>query len=178
MLRAEFNCPETSSLGRLFDAVAFLAGYCDHNDTEGQAAMRLEQAVLPERVEPYAYRVEGEDRTHRKILWMDMIRSICDSVAQQKQPELIASRFHETVAAMLSGAAAKAADVDGTDTAVLSGGCFFNRVLTERLQELLRERGFRRVLVHARLSPGDASLSLGQAVVAAARLSKRDLTCV
>ena len=178
MLRAEFNCPESSSLGRLFDAVAFLAGYGDHNDTEGQVARRLEQAVVQERVEPYAYSVDEKDRNNRRILWAEMIRAVCSDGAQGTPPELIATRFHETVAEMLSSAAMKAAEADGTDTAVLSGGCFFNRILTERLQQLLRERGFRRVLVHTRLSPGDASLSLGQAVIAAARLEERNLTCV
>ena len=173
MLRADFNCPRTSSLGRLFDAVAFLAGFCDCNETEGQAAIRLEQAATKGRVEPYPFRIVGEGRGSMEIIWIDMIRAMGDRVEQDEQPEMVASRFHETVAAMLGDAAAKAAEYDGTDVAVLSGGCFFNRILTHRLRELLLERGFRRVLVPSRLSPGDAGLSLGQAVVAAARLRER-----
>ena len=177
MLRTEFNCPKTSSLGRLFDAVAFLVGYGQRNETEGQAAMRLEQAATGEPVEPYPFHLEADEPDQLQIMWVDMIRAICEEIARDESRELIASRFHETVAVMLSDAASKAAAREGIDMVVLSGGCFLNRVLTRRMHQLLPERGFRRVLTHTRLSPGDASLSLGQAVVAAETLRERPSSC-
>ena len=169
MLRADFNCPRTSSLGRLFDAVAFLAGCGERNDTEGQAAIRLEQAVMDERAEPYPFSLERTD-THTEIVLDKMMAAICKDACDRERRDLIASRFHETVATMLSDAAWQVAEMYHISIAVLTGGCFFNRVLTRRVRDLLRERGLARVLIHSRLSPGDENVSLGQAVVAAARL--------
>ncbi|MBU0717039.1 MAG: hypothetical protein KJ749_02225 [Planctomycetes bacterium] len=170
MMRADFNCPRTSSLGRLFDAVAFLAGYGDRNETEGQAAMRMEQAVVHGNVEPYPFTIQEYAGGPTQMVVTEMTTAVCDDILSGKPGELVASRFHETVANMLCEAATRAGNRYKVETVVLSGGCFFNRVLTKRLEDLLSEGGFRQVLKHVRVSPGDAGLSLGQAVVAAAQL--------
>ncbi|MCO6438273.1 MAG: carbamoyltransferase HypF [Phycisphaerae bacterium] len=166
MLRRGFNCPPTSSLGRLFDAVAFLVGCCDANDVEGLAPMRLESIGLGEQGDPYPFAtIVNGSGPHISI--RPMIRAICDDVISGTAPAGISGRFHSTVASMFAAVAIQSAASRGLDTAVLSGGCMLNRTLVTQLQSRLLGGGFRRVLIHERLSPGDAGLSVGQAVAAA-----------
>jgi hydrogenase maturation protein HypF len=169
MLAGGFNCPPTSSLGRLFDAVAFLGGVCDFNEYEGQAAIQLEAAAKDGPDRPYAFHMVESDSA-RQIVVSDMITEICRDVRDGADADVIASRFHATVAQMLSSAALTAGRAHDTDTVALSGGCFLNRILVDRTERLLLEGGAKVVLKHERLSPGDASLSVGQAVAVAARL--------
>ncbi len=171
MLVHGFNCPPTSSLGRLFDAVAFLAGVCDFNEFEGQAAMQLQEAVEDGSGEPYSFSLfESEDV--RQIAVCEMVDEICQDVRDGVDGRVIAARFHATVVRFLSQAALEALRVHDAEMVALSGGCFLNRILVEKIEQLLLEGGVKRVLKHEQLSPGDASLSLGQAVVATARLGE------
>lgn len=172
LLGSGFNCPPTSSLGRLFDAVAFLTGVCDLNEFEGQAAMQLQEAAKEEPGEHYSFHLADCDGG-AQIIVRDMIADICRDVRDDVDPGAIASRFHATVAKILCEAALAAARAHNVEIVALSGGCFHNQILTDRTVQLLLQGGVRRVLTHERLSPGDASLSLGQAVVAAARLRKK-----
>ncbi len=169
MLRSGFNCPTSSSLGRLFDAVAFLIGCCDRNETEGQAAIQLERTATTTEMEPYPFRIAGEG-SDGEIILDALIAAISEDVCRLVPREMIAGRFHETVARMFCEAATQAAERESLDTIALSGGCFFNQILKRRVSELLLKQGMRRILVHNKLSPGDDGLSLGQAAVAAARV--------
>jgi hydrogenase maturation protein HypF len=168
MLTGGLNCPETSSLGRLFDAVAFLTGVCDVNEQEGQAAIRLQEAAEDGLGEPYPFRLEQRDGVVR-VATSGMIIDICRDVSMGIAPRVIAARFHATVAAMLSDAALQGARAHGVDIVAVSGGCFYNRLLADRTEQLLHEGGISRVLRHERVSSGDAGLSLGQALVAIER---------
>jgi len=172
MLGHGFNCPPTSSLGRLFDAVAFLSGVCDFNEYEGQAAIGLQEAAEGRNDAPYPYQFSDSDGGKRMVV-SDMIAEICRDLAGGTDRAAVASRFHETVASMLASAAAVAAHAGGTETVVLSGGCFLNDILTKLTERFLLERGVKRVLTHERLSPGDATLALGQAVAVAARIEEQ-----
>jgi hydrogenase maturation protein HypF len=89
-------------------------------------------------------------------------------------PGRIAGRFHATVAALLSEAALHGARAHGVDVVVVSGGCFYNQILADRTERLLREGGIRQVLRHQCVSPGDAGLSLGQAFVAVERIRDKN----
>jgi len=164
--------PVTSSLGRLFDAVAFLLGLCRRNAHEAQAAMALEAAADEAGdVEPLAYRIE-RDEGERFVL--DVRPTMVDIVGARRDGRPVAEvarAFHETVAAMLADGADRACAAAGLDRVVLSGGCFVNRRLTERTVVLLRARG-REPYVHRRVPTGDGGVALGQAVVAAARMAK------
>ncbi len=171
MLRRGFNCPLTSSLGRLFDAVAFLAGVCDRNEFEGQAAIQLQQAAEGVREEPYPFHL-ADGPQGQAIVTSAMIASICEDVRNGLPTRIIAARFHATVAEMFVQVALAAARAHQVDTVVLTGGCFLNTILSDRVEALLTRRGIRRVMKHQRLSPGDASLSLGQAYATAARLRR------
>jgi len=160
----------TSSLGRVFDGVAFLLGLCDVNDRQACAAQALEKIAATESplAEPYGCRLveTGDD------IILPVAPLIRDIVAARRSGEPIArisARYHETLAVLLAEAALRAAERAGISTVALSGGCFMNRRLRQRVVDRLQDRGLR-VLTPDRISPGDAGLSLGQAAVAMARM--------
>jgi hydrogenase maturation protein HypF len=166
MARRGINAPATSSAGRLFDAVAALLGVRDAIRYEGQAAIELEQLADPAVVDWYPARVEGRDPL--RIMGSDLVRAAADELAAGVARPVIAARFHNGVAAAISHVCAELRDRSGLGTVALSGGVFQNLLLTERVAGQLADRGFR-VLVHHRVPCNDGGISLGQAVVAAAR---------
>ncbi len=159
------NAPNSSSLGRVFDAVSFLLGLCERNRHEAEAAVALEAVANLESAEPYAYDVvERDGRISLSVLPAIVeIAAVAEAGAPINQ---ISIRFHETIAAMLADAARIACELTAVDTVGLSGGCFANRVLLARLVELLEQRKLR-VLYHRQVPCGDGGIALGQAVVAA-----------
>ncbi len=167
-MRAGLNAPPTSSLGRVFDAVAFILGLCAANRHEAEAAMALEAAadgIVGAR--PYAYRVD--DVAGMLIL---SIRPALHELALGRLNEepvaVAAARFHETVAQMLFDAARRTAQRTGIMSVALSGGCFANRRLLARLVEMLRQDCIE-VLFNRAVPAGDGGIALGQAWVAAWR---------
>lgn len=179
MLERNVNCVKTSSLGRLFDGVAFLLGLCDANHREAQAAGALENCARahPARRAPGGLPFEvllppAHQGSGLVIDVRPLIRAIVDGMTTGRSRSELAAEFHETVAAMLATTVEMAADRAGLRQAALSGGCFQNRLLSDGLADLLERKGIQ-VMRHQTLSPGDAGLSLGQAVIAAARLEER-----
>ena len=166
MARRGINAPATSSAGRLFDAVAAVLGVRDVIRYEGQAAIELEQLADPAVVDWYPVRVD--DRDPLRIMGQDLVRAAADELAAGVARPVIAARFHNSVAAAISRVCAELRDRSGLGTVALSGGVFQNLLLTERVAGQLADRGFR-VLVHHRVPCNDGGISLGQAVVAAAR---------
>jgi hydrogenase maturation protein HypF len=166
------NAPDTSSLGRLFDAVAFLAGVCGSNTYEGQAAIELQAAAGEGGGAAYPFAMDDETDPI-PIDWRPMIKGIVDDVRGGVGVATIAARFHETVAHMFAAAAVGAARRTGVRRVVLSGGCFHNGILRTSLTGRLEEGGLT-VAQHRSLSPGDAGLSLGQALIASDLASKMD----
>ncbi|MDQ6801571.1 MAG: carbamoyltransferase HypF, partial [Acidobacteriota bacterium] len=161
MLKKKLNCPDATSVGRWFDAVAALCGLRETITFEGQAAMELE-TIADREGEPYPFEITGEG----EIDLRPMIRAI---VAGGETAGLIAARFHETLAQAVAQMCERVRKTDNIDTVALSGGCFQNKLLTERSTELLQKRGFE-VLLHRRVPPNDGGIALGQAAVAAFRL--------
>ena len=164
---AGINAPPTSSLGRVFDGVAFLLGLCGRNRHEAEGAMALESAASahPAVVEPLAYRA----RAGADCLEMSLVPTVAAVVREIELGApvgVLAARFHESVARMLADAGELTAKRHGIKVVGLSGGCCANRRLLVRLVELLESRGLR-VLYHRRVPPGDGGLALGQALVAA-----------
>jgi len=169
--RQGLNAPATSSLGRVFDAVAYLLGLCDRNRHEAEAAMALEAAAAtqPAVVEPLAYDVELQDDRIRLSLGPAVLE-IVRARQKAESVSLLAARFHETVAGMLADAASLACRQRSVDTVALSGGCFANRRLLTRLMERL-EAGSLTVLHNRHIPSGDGGVALGQALVAAWHLA-------
>jgi hydrogenase maturation protein HypF len=164
--------PPTTSAGRLFDAVAAIAGVCAHSSFEGQAAMELESAAtLDERGAYPLDLVEEAGAGGATTLVLDpreTIRAIVADLEDGAAAGDVSARFHNALAAATASACLAAAEANGIGDAVLSGGVFQNRLLLERTAEALRGAGLR-VLIPERLPPNDGAISYGQAAVAAAR---------
>jgi len=161
------NSPLTSSAGRLFDAAAALLGVRDAINYEGQAAIELEQLADPAEDRAYPAAVEAGAGPF-KICGADLLHAIIDDLTNRVPAPVIAARFHHGVAALIEAGCLRMRDRHGLGTVALSGGVFQNALLLHAAAGRLEARGFR-VLVHSRVPCNDGGISLGQAVVAAAR---------
>jgi hydrogenase maturation protein HypF len=153
LVRTGLSSPWTTSMGRLFDAVAALCGLRDEVTYEGQAAVELEAVAVPE--ERGAYDMPGLDAR-------PTILAIAEDLARGTDPAVVSARFHNTVAR----ATAEGLTAAGKEIVVLSGGVFQNRRLLTATRDALEALGHR-VLVPERLPPNDGGISYGQAAVAA-----------
>jgi hydrogenase maturation protein HypF len=167
MLRCSINSPVTSSAGRLFDAVASLTGIRHVNSFEGQAAMELQFAA--ERASCSAnYDFPIETRSRPNIIdWRQAVREIAVDLTQGVSPEIIAAKFHNGLAKVIT----RVAELAGEEKVVLTGGCFQNRYLLEHTINLLDQAGFRPYRHHL-VPPNDGGLAIGQ--LAAAMRSPRE----
>jgi len=162
----------TSSLGRLFDAVACMLNLCDYNSYEGQAAMILEaHAGQVADVQPLEYTVTTGDDGEVELDVRPMIRQIADAVCHGESAARLARAFHLSVVGMLADAAIGTAKRTGLSRVVLSGGCFVNGLLVSGLTELLGDAGLE-TFTHRGVPTGDGGIALGQALTAAARHRK------
>jgi hydrogenase maturation protein HypF len=162
--RAGLNSPVTSSAGRLFDAVAALLGVRDSINYEGQAAVELEQRA--DRTASGSYPADLVYGEPFRIRGVDLVRAAAEELAAGVPQEVIAMRFHRGVAdAVLAGCVA-VRDLTGLSIVALSGGVWQNMLLLESAVDALERGGFT-VLVHRRVPPNDAGISLGQAAIAA-----------
>jgi hydrogenase maturation protein HypF len=170
MIARGINAPASSSCGRLFDAVAAAVGLCpDRVSYEGQAAMELEASIgsAGEAVSGYPFGV----RRGGGIVELDpasMWRELLADLGADRAAGHLAARFHAGLADAVAGLAAELARSHGVAAVALSGGVFQNRTLLEATARRLREAGLA-VLTHREVPANDGGLSLGQAVVAAAR---------
>ncbi|MHC4991009.1 MAG: carbamoyltransferase HypF [Planctomycetota bacterium] len=170
MLDAELNCPPSSGMGRLFDAVAALLGLCSENHFEAMSGMAVEAAASRAGRHPSGAGIVplvevdgvGFELDHRPLA-----RQLCTRIEAGDSIESLAWVFHDALADALARAAVRAAGQAGVRTVGLSGGVFCNTLLTELLRSRLRAHGLE-VLVHKSVPPNDGGLALGQAAIAAA----------
>jgi hydrogenase maturation protein HypF len=163
MLRRRLNTPQTSSAGRIFDAVAAIVGLRQLSRFEGQAAMELEFAIGEVETDAAYPFLLADRRAPIVVDWEPMARAILDDVGRAVATGRIAARLHNTLVEMLVAVARRV----GEERVVLSGGCFQNRYLAERAIERLAAEGFRPYW-HQRVPPNDGGIALGQ-IVAASR---------
>ena len=187
------NAPQTSSCGRLFDAVSSILDIIHTVSFEGQAAYLLELKtdrtcdadVLPysisdrEAIPTRNYPVLGgslvkttlpepPDYPYRHVIdVLPMVRGIVGELMNGISAGHIAASFHRTVIAALCEVVDRIADYTGIRIVALSGGCFQNRILSERLSSLLREKKYT-ILMHRLVPANDGGVSFGQACVATA----------
>ncbi len=157
MIESGLNSPLTTSVGRLFDAVASIAGIARENRFEGQAAMLLERAI-GSLVTADCYPLGEKDNAAD---WAPLIEAVHADARRGVPVDWISARFHNALVAWILRVAERA----GAGTVVLSGGVFQNGYLAERAAAALEERGFR-VATHQRVPANDGGISLGQAVIA------------
>ncbi|MEP6782918.1 MAG: carbamoyltransferase HypF [Acidobacteriota bacterium] len=168
MIDRRINTPLTSSVGRLFDAVAAVALAYDRVTFEGQAAMQLEElAGLVDDCGSYETPLEMLDG--RLIVdSRPLIRGVAGDVRAGAASERIARRFHSTIADVVATVCIRLRADTGIGTVALTGGVFQNAILTVDCDTRLTREGFE-VLRHHLVPPGDGGVSLGQIAVAAAR---------
>jgi hydrogenase maturation protein HypF len=156
MLDRGLNTVPTTSVGRLFDAVASIAGVAQRNRFEGQAAMLLENSMSAGS-EPLsdteAYPLPNGD-------WSSLIPSVLKDKTVGVSPGVIAARFHKALIHWIIEVAQQVR----VRQVVFSGGVFQNRYLTEHAAQSLEECGFR-VFTHQQVPPNDGGIALGQAVM-------------
>ena len=173
MIERRVNTPLTSSVGRLFDAVASLSGVRHVVRYEGQAAMELEFALDGVSVDD-AYPLPVEEAsgpgTARRggrpgladppafvVNWGPLVGALVADIRAGVPVGVMSARFHNALAEAVVAVARRA----GSDRVALSGGCFQNRYLLERTVDRLRQAGFRPAW-HQRIPPNDGGIALGQ----------------
>lgn len=170
MLVRQFNCPRTSSMGRVFDAAAGLLGISHTMAYEAQAAILLEQAATgfinargwPEAL-PGGYAINDQGQ-------LDLLPLLA-SLVDAGDTAQAAARFHATLVAALTDWVTRAATQSGLKTLAWGGGCFLNALVATQLRQNLAHHGVT-VLAPGLTAPGDGSIALGQAWVALHYLEK------
>lgn len=155
---------ETSSCGRLFDAVAALSGLRGEISYEGEAAIDLMHAAGGRAGEKaFPHEIAGE-KGLRVMLVSPVVRAVANSVREGVPLREISRMFHRTLVNLFLDITSEASKLSGIRTVALSGGVFQNPLLFETLVHELETAGYR-VLAHALVPSNDGGLSLGQAVI-------------
>jgi hydrogenase maturation protein HypF len=165
MIATRTNCPETSSMGRLFDAVSSLLGVRSQVNYEGQAAIELEALADPDSAQSYEFTISGENLIDAS----GVIHSAVSDLLSGAPPAVVAAGFHGAVARLISLVAELVREKRKLNRVVLSGGVFQNMLLLRQTVKLLRSTNFE-VFSHARVPTNDGGISLGQAAIANARI--------
>jgi hydrogenase maturation protein HypF len=163
-LEWKINTPQTSSMGRLFDAAAALAGVRQQVNYEGQAAIEFEALGDPAEAGTYSFGLD-QDRIRIGTAIRALIKDALAGVHVSK----ISARFHNGLAACVLEICSNIRLETGIDEVALSGGVWQNITLLGRTLSLLNRNGFR-VYIHREVPTNDGGLALGQAVVAATRM--------
>jgi hydrogenase maturation protein HypF len=159
------NTPPTSSAGRLFDAVAALAGVPGTQRTtyEGQAAVELELTAEGQASRGYSFRLrpEGEGWV---VETQEIVCGVVEDLLADGATREVSSRFHRTMAEVVVAGCERIREAGGTNAVALSGGTFQNMLLLKQVIGLLEEKGFE-VYRHRRVPANDGGLALGQAIL-------------
>lgn len=163
-LEKKINTPLTSSMGRLFDAAAALAGVRQKVNYEGQAAIEFEALADSAEAGIYSFGLEQAEVKTRSAVEA-LVKDVMAGIPIQK----ISARFHNGLAESVRETVKKISKDSGIKSVVLSGGVWQNITLLRRSLSLLQNDGFE-VYIHREVPTNDGGLSLGQAAIAAARM--------
>ncbi len=163
-LARNLNVVETSSFGRLFDAVASLAGVRQNATYEAQAAIEFEAVLDDNEADSYGFEFDGDEIDHREL-----VRQVVGDIRAGKPVSTISAKFHNAVANLIVEVSVRQRLATGLGRIALTGGCFQNVALLKRSVSMLERNGFD-VLIHRVVPPNDGGLALGQAVLAGARI--------
>ncbi len=165
MLEKNLNCPETSSCGRLFDAVSAIINLCTNASFHAEAPMRLEAAIDTNCTKSYDFKIG------KQIDLKEIFEGIITDLNKGINQGIIATKFHHTIINIIFAVAKKLRDERGLNKVVLSGGSFQNRYILEKVENLLNKHNFE-VFSHQETPSNDGGLALGQIAIAA---KKREL---
>lgn len=165
MLKKGIQSPQTTSMGRLFDAVSSLLNLCQTSTFEGQAAMALQFTAMKSHIDDrYLF-----DFHAPVVDWRPLIRGVVDDLRHNVAPKDIAAMFHNTLIDMIMAVA----QYSGVDRVLLTGGCFQNRLLCEGAIAALQNAGFTPYW-HHRIPPNDGGIAAGQLAAAVYHLTERN----
>jgi hydrogenase maturation protein HypF len=165
------NVVATSSLGRVFDAVAAMVGLGRYNDFDAQLPIALEAVAAADVDDPYPFELKTSDGQPSRLDLRAAIRTLVSDVEQGVPAATISARFHNTVVHGLMEMARLARDMTGLETVAVSGGVMCNRYVANRLIRGLKAAGFQ-VLSNRDVPANDGGISLGQAAIAAYRANR------
>lgn len=167
MILKKINSPLTSSIGRLFDAVASLVGVRDMVEYEGQAAIELERAATASSRSPAAsYRFEIKEEDEHFVVDPGLvIAGVVEDLQKGVSIQTISAKFHNAIAGMIVKVCSEIRKRTGVGNVVLSGGVFQNRLLIQKVPSYLQAEKFN-IFTHHQVPTNDNGISLGQAVVA------------
>ncbi len=160
-LNNKINCPMTTSMGRLFDAVASILNVRHHATYEGQAAIELENMCIADEDGLYLFSLRGDE-----IVFESVIGSILSDLRSGVSAATISARFHNGLARLCLDVCQEMQRESGLRTVALSGGVWQNITLLNKTVPLLKRNGFQ-VLIHRILPANDGGIALGQLMVAA-----------
>ena len=163
-LHRNVNVTATSSMGRLFDAAAALAGVRQRINYEAQAAIEFEALADPDEQSAYPLEIAGA-----QINAAPAVAAMLEDIRRQVPVATISARFHNGIAAAVAISTDLVRQQTGLADVVLSGGVWQNITLLRRTLSLLNARRFQ-VYIHSEVPPNDGGLALGQAVIAASRM--------
>lgn len=161
-IEMKINAPLTSSMGRLFDAVASILNVRQAVNYEGQAAIELEALADKNEIGAYPVSIDGQG----EIDVSEIIRSVVADIRSGMPRSIVSARFHNSIALMACEVCQSIRERYGLNEVALSGGVFQNVTLLKRTLDLLRAENFK-VYTHRLVPPNDGGLALGQAVIAA-----------
>jgi hydrogenase maturation protein HypF len=165
MLKQNVNCPETSSAGRLFDAVSALTGICPIASYHAEPPMRLESAAFENCKDSYPFTFENEI-----ISFKPTFQVILKDLFEKKEIGLISAKFHNTIIRVVIKVVSEINSKTGLKKVVLSGGTFQNKILLESAEKELQKGGYK-VYSHTLVPSNDGGIAMGQLAVAAKRRS-------
>jgi hydrogenase maturation protein HypF len=175
LIEKGIHSPLTSSVGRLFDAVAAAIGICrEQSSYEGQAAIEMEALVdkillnSSEKTLSYSFDINLINSIYyinSRPMWQALLNDLQQQVSQVE----IATKFHRSLAHTIVKTVSRISQKNTIESVVLSGGVFQNSILLEQVVHQLRALKLN-VFTHSQIPCNDGGLSLGQAVIAAAQL--------
>jgi hydrogenase maturation protein HypF len=174
-IQKNINTVKTSSLGRIFDAVAAITGLGNYNYFEAQLPIALEAIADPDCHLQYDFFFIEESGKQPSLDLRKLLQGVISDMKQNTKREIISAKFHNTIAAGLLEMARLAKKEKNLNTVALSGGVFCNRFLTERLILMLKKAGFV-VLSNCDFPANDGCIAVGQAAIAVHKISKQNLT--
>jgi hydrogenase maturation protein HypF len=164
-INKKINTVQTSSLGRLFDAVAAMLGLGNYNHFEAQLPITLEAIAAPDCNQRYDFELTGESSKPLTLDLRIMIKRVLADIKNSEEKGNISAKFHNTIVSGLLEMAKKARETKNLNIVALSGGVFCNRYLAQRLIRLLQRNGFS-VLYNRDFPANDGCVSIGQAAIA------------
>ncbi|MFL0247805.1 carbamoyltransferase HypF [Candidatus Clostridium stratigraminis] len=170
IIEHNINCPETSSMGRLFDAVSSIIGIRDKITYEGQASIELEASIKDTKSESYHYSIVKEENNYI-INPYKLIEEILIDRFSGTEKHILSLKFHNSIINLTAEICAIIRDDTSLNEVVLSGGVFQNSFILKNLYEKLKSLGFK-VYYPKAFPTNDGGIALGQIAIANERIKK------